>query len=204
MIIRNPRILTFALLLSALPMGLALAGGRGGGGLGAGVGAAGTGSAGVGGGAPAGSVGGGPPAGQVGGGSPGSSNPQGNGSAGAGNPRLNAVGISAPENRSNTPGIPQATTTTGEIGSAGVGLGQAGGISPEALSKADQASERSTAPETLHGIADEQAGLSTVGLAIAGPDGVSTVTVAPRPCSVAAHETDGITTCIGVGKERRR
>src|ERR1700756_5313790 len=70
MIIRNPRILTFALLLSALPMGLALAGGRGGGGLGAGVGAAGTGSAGVGGGAPAGSVGGGPPAGQIGGGSP--------------------------------------------------------------------------------------------------------------------------------------
>jgi hypothetical protein len=49
----------------------------------------------------------------------------------------------------------------------------------------------------------EQARLSTTGLAIPGPDGVSTVTVAPRRRGVAAHETDGTTTCIGIGKERR-
>ena len=62
MIICNPRSLAFALLIAALPVGFALAGGSGGrgGAIGAGVGAAGMGSAGVGGGAPAGSVGGGP------------------------------------------------------------------------------------------------------------------------------------------------
>ena len=62
MIICNPRSLASALLIVALPMGFAVAGGggRGGAALGGGVGAAGMGSAGVGGGAPAGAVGGGP------------------------------------------------------------------------------------------------------------------------------------------------
>jgi hypothetical protein len=44
---------------------------------------------------------------------------------------------------------------------------------------------------------------STTGLARPGPDGVSTVIVAPRPCSVAAHETDGTTTCIGIPTRSR-
>jgi hypothetical protein len=63
MIICNPRSLAFALLIAALPVEFALAGGSGGrgGAIGAGVGAAGMGSAAVGGGAPAGAVGGGPP-----------------------------------------------------------------------------------------------------------------------------------------------
>src|SRR5713226_8675376 len=79
LIICNPRSLAFALLIAALPVGFALAGGSGGrgGAIGAGVGAAGMGSAGVGGGAPAGSVGRGPPAGLVGGGSPISNNTAG-------------------------------------------------------------------------------------------------------------------------------
>jgi hypothetical protein len=68
MIICNPRSLAFALLIAALPVGFAFAGGsggHGGGAIGAGVGAAGMGSAAIGGGA--GQVGGGPPAGLVGG-----------------------------------------------------------------------------------------------------------------------------------------
>jgi|SRR5712671_3668707 hypothetical protein len=63
MIICKPRSLASALLIAALPMGFALAGGaggRGGAALGGGLGAAGMGSTGVGGGAPAGAVEGGP------------------------------------------------------------------------------------------------------------------------------------------------
>ena len=94
MINYNPRTLAFAMLIAALPVGFAFAGGSGGrgGAVGAGVGAAGMGSAAIGGGASGGQVGGGPPAGLVGGGSPNSNSPDGNGSAGTGNPSLNAVG----------------------------------------------------------------------------------------------------------------
>ena len=118
MIICNARSLAFALLIAALPVGFALAGGGGGrgGAIGAGVGAADMGSAGVGGGSPAGQVGGGPPAGFVGGGLPGSNNPAGNGSAGTGNPSLNAVGGGPGGNGTNTPGIPKARTNGSVIG----------------------------------------------------------------------------------------
>jgi hypothetical protein len=36
------------------------------------------------------------------------------------------------------------------------------------------------------------------GLNIVGPDGVSTKTVRAVPCSTAAQETDGTTTCVGL------
>jgi hypothetical protein len=36
------------------------------------------------------------------------------------------------------------------------------------------------------------------GLDKVAPDGVSTKTVRAVPCSTAAHETDGTTTCIGI------
>jgi hypothetical protein len=217
MIICNPRSLSFALLMATLPMGFALAGGSGGGrgapgaapsGIGGGVGAAGMGSAAVGNGAPAGAVGGGPPAGRVGGGALGSSNPAGNGAAGTGNPSMNAVGIIG-NGINASPGITNAITTGGAIGGSGATTGVApppnspGGISPEALSRQSQSSTSSKGPETLQGMAEEQLQLSTTGLARPGPDGVSTVTVAPRPCGVAAHETDGTTTCIGIPHRRR-
>jgi hypothetical protein len=169
------------------------------------VGAAGMGSAGVGGGAPAGQVGGGPPAGFVGGGSPGSNNPAGNGSAGTGNPSLNAVGGGLGGNGSNTPGIPNAKSNGGDIGGYGSSTGVAaptsavtGGTSPEALSHQRPSTADPTAPKAIQGIDAEQAPFSPTGLARPGPDGVSTVIVAARPCGVAAHETDGTTTCIGI------
>src|SRR6266851_2865125 len=157
MIICNPRSLAFALLIAALPVGFALAGGGGGrgGAIGAGVGAAGMGSAAVGGGAAA--VGGGPPAGAVGGGSPGSNNPAGNGAAGTGNPSRNAGGLSG--NGTNaSPGITNATTTGGVIG-GGTGVpGPApdlpGGTSPEALSKR-QSTTDPTAPKAVQGVAEQ-------------------------------------------------
>jgi hypothetical protein len=80
-----------------------------------------------------------------------------------------------------------------------------GGISPAALrQEEDQQPATPTAPEALHGTADEQMRLSTTGLLRPGPDGVSTVTVDARRCGVAAHETDGTTTCIGIPKRSRR
>jgi len=199
MIICNPRSLAFALLIAALPVGFALAAGGGGrgGAIGAGLGAAGMGSAAVGSGAPAGAVGGGPPAGAVGGGSPGSNNPAGNGAAGTGNPSRNAGGL--PGNGTNaSPGITNATTTGGVIG-GGTGVpsapAPAGGISPTALTKQPAPGRGPTAPTAVQGVAEE-APSSTTGLGRPGPDGVSTVIVASRPCGVAAH--DGTTTCIGI------
>jgi hypothetical protein len=41
------------------------------------------------------------------------------------------------------------------------------------------------------------------GLDVAAPDG-STKEVRPVPCSTAAHETDGTTTCIGIAAETKR
>jgi hypothetical protein len=201
MIIFNPRSLAFALLIAALPVGFAFAGGSGGrgGALGAGVGAAGMGSAAVGGGAPAGAVGGGPPAGAVGGGSPGSNNPAGNGSAGTGNPSLNAVGGGPGGNGTNAPGIPNARSAGGSVGGQGGVAAPAelpGGAPPSLLSNQGPTADP-TAPKAVQGVA-EQVPLPPTGLSRAGPDGVSTVTEAARPCGVAAHETDGTTTCIGV------
>jgi hypothetical protein len=183
MIICNPRCLAFALLIAALPVGFALAAGSGGrgGAIGAGVGAAGMGSA------------------AVGGGAPGSNNPAGNGAAGTGNPSRNAVGVSGnPTNAS--PGITNATTTGGVIG-GGSGVPSppqpTGGISPSALAKQPASDQGPTAPNLVQGVAEE-APLSPTGLSRPGPDGVSTTIVAARPCGVAAHETDGTTTCIGI------
>jgi len=45
------------------------------------------------------------------------------------------------------------------------------------------------------------------GLNIVGPDGVSTKTVKAVPCGLAAKETDGTTTCVGISEakaEKRR
>jgi hypothetical protein len=206
-IICNARSLAFALLIAALPVGFALAGGGGGrgGAIGAGVGAADMGGAGVGGGAPAGQVGGGPPAGFVGGGLPGSNNPAGNGSAGTGNPSLNAVGGGRGGNGSNTPVIPNAKSNGGDIGGDGSSTGVAaptsavtGGASPEALSHQRPSTADPTAPKAIQSIDAEQAPFSPTALARPGPDGVSSVIVAARPCGVVAHETDGTTTCIGI------
>jgi hypothetical protein len=192
MIICNLRSLAFALLIAAQPVGFAFAGGGGGGrggAIGGGVGAAGMGSAAVGGGAPAGRVGGGTPAGEVGGGSPGSNNPAGNGAAGTGIPSRNSGGGGG--NGTNaSPGITNPTTTGGVIGGDGAiapAPGVPGGISPAALDNQSPSTTRPTAPKSVEG-----------GLAKPGPEGVSTVIVAARPCGVAAHETDGTTTCIGI------
>src|SRR5713101_6744599 len=42
------------------------------------------------------------------------------------------------------------------------------------------------------------------GLNVIAADGVSTRTVKAVPCGVAAHETDGSTTCVGIPDQRPR
>jgi hypothetical protein len=42
------------------------------------------------------------------------------------------------------------------------------------------------------------------GLNVVAPDGVSTRTVKAVPCSIAARETDGSTTCVGIPAKRAR
>jgi hypothetical protein len=216
MIVCRPRGLAFALFLTALPIGFAFAGGGGRGGamLGGGVGAAGVGSASVGAGPPSGRVGGGAPAGAVGGGAPGTSNPAGNGAAGTGNPSLNALGSGSLGNGTNTPGLPNATSHGGAIGGGSYGsyttgaapgrTDAAGGAAPAAPNASSQeapAAESRVSP--IQGLSDN-APFSPTGWSRPGPDGLSTVIVAARPCSLAARETDGTTTCIGIPKQRRR
>jgi hypothetical protein len=177
----------------ALSTASGLAAGAGGG-PGGGTGAAGRGSAAVGGGAPAGAVGGGPTAGRVGGGAPGSNDAAGNGAAGTGNPALNS-GVVQVSPESPAAGLESAPTAGGVIGgTTGVPpqLGT-GGMPPPVMGQSQPAG----APQSVKGVAEE-APPSTVGLAKPGPDGVSTIIVKPQPCGVAAHETDGVTTCIGI------
>jgi hypothetical protein len=201
MVARNSRSVAFVFLVALLPIGAAFAGGRTVGGLGGGVGAAGFGSAAVGGGASR--VGGGPTAGAVGGGSPGAGDPAGNGAAGTGNPSLNGSGIGTLGNGSNAPGIPTATTRSSDFGS-GMGTPVApaakeypGGISPEALkTQSSPDNQKQEAPAGESGGMPSPSGGNE-------PDAKPTVLVA-RPCGVAAHETDGFTTCIGVSSKRQR
>jgi hypothetical protein len=221
----NPKSFALALLLGVLPMGFACAGGGGHGGvssgavIGGGVGAVGAGSAAVGGGAPVGRVGGGPPAGAVGGGLPGRMDPGGNGAAGTGNPGLNALGAGSGTG-TNEPGIPNSKTLGGAAGGLGYGsystgvtpaAAPLGGAAPAASSRAESTSNASgnkeapspnlASPPPVYALPAD-APFSTTGFSRPGPDGVSTVYVEARPCSLAAHETDGFTTCVGIPNKR--
>jgi hypothetical protein len=180
------RNLTISLLVVLLPMNVALAGGRGGvpqGAVGSGLsGASGYGAA-VGGGAPAGAVGGGPPAGLIGGGlGPTNTNSTRSSGGGLGPGVGSEVGVPGAYI-----GIPSAPGTP------------AGGLAPSLVGKTSNTGSAETGrpqgpvgPKSVEGVAATQ-------------DADSAQLVAPRPCGVAAHETDGFTTCIGIlpsGHER--
>jgi hypothetical protein len=57
-------------------------------------------------------------------------------------------------------------------------------------------------PDTVKGAAEQQTASATVGRSTPGPDGATTI-VPARPCSRAARETDGFTTCVGIPPRRR-
>ena len=196
------RNLTISLLVVLLPMNVALAGGRGGVPQGA-VGSSLSGSSGygaaVGGGAPAGAVGGGPPAGLIGGGlGPTNTNRTSTSGTAAVGPAAGGVpgAYSGVPSAPDTPAGGLAPSNPSNPGSAETGRSQ----SPESpksgegvAAAPDAGSTKSPlSPKSVEGVAPAQ-------------DAVSTQMVAPRPCGVAAHETDGFTTCIGIlpsGHER--
>jgi hypothetical protein len=60
-----------------------------------------------------------------------------------------------------------------------------------------------TFSKPFEGLATD-APFSRSGRSEVGRDGLSLVIVAPRGCGVAAHDTDGTTTCIGIPTERGR
>jgi hypothetical protein len=211
------RSIILGVYLTALPIGMALAqGGGGGGGAGGaggaaaagGSGAAGAGAAGpgggrggigttapgggaaVGGGPSAGAVGGGAPVGAVGGGAP-TNNAATNSSAGSGAP---------PPPASAATGAANPPTSGGVIGGA-TGIGNPGsGTTPSSPPITGQSSP-AAAPETVQGVAELPAS-SRTGLTKPTADGVGTKVVPAKPCSEAAHETDGTTTCVGIPGKR--
>jgi hypothetical protein len=184
MVACNLRSFAVASLITVLPMGFAIAGGRGGALLGVG-----------------------PAVGNVGG-TP----------AGSMDPGLNSIGAGSSGNGTNAPGVPRSSTQGGESGGGSYG-GYSTGIAPPPLlpggapppaSKTGSSSnpsdnkEGSTAvsrePVHFQGLTGDEP-FSATGLSRPGPDG-STVIVKARPCGVAAHETDGITTCVGIPNKR--
>jgi hypothetical protein len=186
------RNLTISLLVVLLPMNVALAGGSGRGPQGA-VGYGLSGSSGygaaVGGGAPAGAVGGGPPAGLIGGGiAPTNTNPTRSIGGGLGPGEGSEVGVpGAYSGVPSAPGIPAGGPAPSNPGNAETGRSQ----SPESpktgegvAAAPDAGSTKSPmSPKSIEGVSAPDAGSAQI---------------VPRPCAVAAHETDGFTTCIGI------
>jgi hypothetical protein len=215
---RFPHLILLALCIALLPAGMAWSqgSGSGGGAGGTGSGAAGAGAAGpgggrggigtsaisggaaVGGGAPAGAVGGGAPAGAVGGGAPTNSamTPVAPGSDPASN---TAAGNSTATNPTSAGAVVGGSTGIGTPSGAqsSGAFGQGEAPPPPVMGQA----RPTTAPPEVRGAADLPPA-ATTGLATTAADGVSTKVVPAKPCSTAARETDGTTTCVGIPSKR--
>ena len=136
----------------------------------------------------------------------------GGGGAGGGAP-AGAVGAGAPTNSAMTPAVPGSNPTPNAAvpnsaaanpSSAGTVVGAPTGTSggygqggaPPVMG---QAQSPPVPPEVS---AADFPPLTTTGLATTAADGVSTKVVPARPCSTAARETDGTTTCVGIPNRR--
>jgi hypothetical protein len=186
MVACNPKSFAVALLITVLPMGFAFAGPGGRGGpllpVGSGVG----------------SVGG--------------------NAAGAMEPGLNSIGAGSLGNGTNTPGVPQSSTRGAEFGGGSYGSDKPGiaplpppppGGAPPPGAASSQPSDNkegttaaSKKPVQFQGLTGDE--FSPTGLSRPGADGISTVIVEARPCSLAARETDGTTTCVGIPRKRHQ
>jgi hypothetical protein len=87
-------------------------------------------------------------------------------------------------------------------GGGATGVGNPGsGTAPSSSPPITGQSSPAAAPVTVQDVAEQPASSST-GLAKPSADGTSTIIVPARPCSTAAHETDGTTTCVGIPGKR--
>ena len=119
-----------------------------------------------------------------------------------GDPALNAAGVRTVPADNPASGLENAPTTNGVIGGdTGVPPSTGAGAVPPPI--AGQAQPAPVTPKGVEGAAQPSPS-STVGRAVLGPDGISTKIVAPKPCSTAARETDGTTTCVGIPSDKRR
>lgn len=97
------------------------------------------------------------------------------------------------------PTDPAAARSVGTTGIGNAGISSSPGGTTTASPPAGPSLPPAPAP--IQGFAEREQ-ISTTGLAVAAPDG-STRIVPARPCSVAARETDGTTTCVGLPARRR-
>jgi hypothetical protein len=173
--------------------GVGFGGAAGAGGAGAGGGrggvatAASAGGVAVGGGAPAGPVGGGAPAGAVGGGAPSAMT--------EGNTSTSTIGVGTIGTNESTVG-----GVLGLYWGRGYASANPGGVSSGAIVGSN--STNTPNRPAVH-IAPGQA-FSLTGLSQTAPDGITTRIVSARPCSTAARETDGTTTCVGIPSRPQR
>jgi hypothetical protein len=217
------------LLATGIALGQGAGGGPGGqGGMGT---SAGSDAPAVGGGSPAGAVGGGPPAGRVGGGPPTSAvapSPSADNSSTTGGVIDNSTGVRPPGTINSdlggakpsppASGLAQTPMPPAEVrGFAEQAPSSTTGLSRPAedgiSTKTVPARPCSTAAKGTDGTTTcvgipvrsgvaEWAPSSTTELARPAEDSISTKTVPARPCSTAAKETDGTTTCIGIPVRR--
>jgi hypothetical protein len=83
-----------------------------------------------------------------------------------------------------------------------IGLAFAQGGGATGVGNPGSGTAPSSSPPVLGQGVAEQPASSPTGLAKPSADGTSTTIVPARPCSTAARETDGTTTCVGIPGKR--
>jgi hypothetical protein len=194
-------LIAVAAVLAVSSLAFAQGGGGGGGGAGGGAGAgSGAGSAGS-----SGSQGGvGTSAGSAGSGATTSggvrtNNPIAGGDNSAGVRTNNPVAAPGPSVSDSPPA--NAPTTGGVIGGY-TGTGNVGSGTVPSSPPITGQGEAPVVPPGARGVAEQAPGSNT-GRTETAADGVSTRVVPAKPCGVAAQETDGTTTCIGLPSSNR-
>ena len=100
------------------------------------------------------------------------------------------------------PTDPAATRPVGTTGIGNAGISSSPGGATTAPSPPLAGQSYPPAPAAVQGFAEQDQTVSQTGLATIAADGVSTKIVPARPCSRAARETDGTTTCVGIPGRR--
>jgi hypothetical protein len=136
---------------------------------------------------------------------PGSVAPNANASGGAppatGNvSATTSFGVDLPRGRAAGGTIPgSGDLSRGETTTTNPGGAAVGSSSPPITGQSSP-----VAPVAVQGIAAQTLVTPQTGLAKVAEDGVSTKIVRAKPCSAAARETDGTTTCVGIPSRDKR
>jgi hypothetical protein len=102
-------------------------------------------------------------------------------------------------------GNPSATGGVAGANNPSVNSGPSGKVVapwPEIAGRSPPIAGQSAPVAPGQGISVQAQASSRTGLAVPAEDGVSTKIVPAKPCSTAARETDGSTTCVGIPSRR--